>query len=87
MDNTSRGELRDRVNSRLDSLVAKFYEEVPWATHFLKADKINHDYYRRTTRRQRSDLRSRSWLPALWPRTDPLHPNTTLTSSPPGRRC
>lgn len=47
MENTMRGELRDRVNSRLDALVAKFYEEVPWATHFLKGDKINLDYYRR----------------------------------------
>ncbi len=47
MEDAIRGELRDRVNSRLDSLVSKFYEEVPWATHFMSGDKINLDYYRR----------------------------------------
>lgn len=47
MENTLKSELRDRVNTRLDALVAKFYQEVPWATHFLRGDKINLAYYRR----------------------------------------
>jgi hypothetical protein len=47
MEDTTRSELRERVNARLDALMGQFYEEVPWATHFLKVDKINLDYYRR----------------------------------------
>jgi hypothetical protein len=45
----SKPDLRSRVDARLDELIARFYDEVPWATHFLSGQKIDLAYYRRHT--------------------------------------
>lgn len=47
MTRTTTRDLRDRVDTRIDSLLARFYEEVPWATHFMSGKSIDLDYYRR----------------------------------------
>lgn len=47
MTRVSNPEMRTRVDARLDELIAKFYDEVPWATHFLSGEKIHLDYYKR----------------------------------------
>jgi hypothetical protein len=40
-------DLRARVDARFDELIQRFYQEVPWATHFLSGEKIDLDYYKR----------------------------------------
>lgn len=39
--------LQARVDSLLDSLIAKFYEEVPFAKHQMTSDNLNLEYYKR----------------------------------------
>lgn len=45
--NPATDELRGRVDARLDELTARFYREVPYATHFVAGEDIDLDYYRR----------------------------------------
>lgn len=47
MSRVSKPELRERVDARLDELIVKFYNEVPYATHFVSGEKIDLEYYRR----------------------------------------
>jgi hypothetical protein len=47
MANTPLPELRALLDSRIDQLLAKFYDEVPSATHFVNGDKINVEYFTR----------------------------------------
>lgn len=40
-------ELRKRVDARFDELIMKFYESVPYASHFVSGDNLDLDYYKR----------------------------------------
>ena len=40
-------ELRTRVDTLLNSMIAKFYQEIPFAQHMLNGTEINMDYYKR----------------------------------------
>ncbi|MEH2082228.1 MAG: hypothetical protein V7K89_20285 [Nostoc sp.] len=40
-------ELRSRVDALLDSMIVKFYKEVPFSQHMLNGSQINMDYYKR----------------------------------------
>ncbi|MFD7500659.1 hypothetical protein ACWC5C_25970 [Streptomyces sp. NPDC001700] len=44
-----RPELRKQVDERLNNYIKKFYNEVPYATHFLKASDVDMPYYKRHT--------------------------------------
>lgn len=46
-NNTKKPELRVRVDALLNSMIAKFYKEVPFAQHMLNGTNINMDYYKR----------------------------------------
>jgi hypothetical protein len=40
-------QLRNRVDARFDELLAKFYRDVPWASHLVSGDDLNIKYYKR----------------------------------------
>ncbi|MEH2286586.1 hypothetical protein [Nostoc sp.] len=40
-------ELRSRVDALLDSMIAKFYKEVPFSQHLLNGSQININYNKR----------------------------------------
>jgi len=42
-----RATLRSRVDAVLNKLIARFYEEAPYASHMASADTLNMDYYKR----------------------------------------
>jgi hypothetical protein len=41
--------LQDRITVLLSSMIAKFYADVPFATHQMASNEINLDYYKRHT--------------------------------------
>lgn len=47
MDGLAGPDLRERVDEHLDRLIGRFYEEVPYARHFLEDQTINVSYLRR----------------------------------------
>lgn len=42
-------DLQARITSLLESMIKKFYAEVPFATHQMSGEQINLDYYKRHT--------------------------------------
>src|SRR5436853_2483615 len=65
MSKTNNPELRARVDALLDTLIKKFYEEVPYGKHMLNANTIDMEYYKRHTIETILRLRMKRTVDAL----------------------